>query len=58
MVFIDLDKCVTCGGCLDLCPSTAIRMFEDKVNIAPEKCVECKICVKVCPLGAPVMAAA
>ncbi len=58
MVFIDLEKCVTCGGCLDLCPSTAIRMLEDKVNIDPDKCVECKICAQVCPVGAPFMDAA
>ena len=58
MVSIDLGKCVTCGGCLDLCPSTAMRMIDDKVNIDPDKCVECKICVQVCPLAAPTMNAA
>ena len=58
MVSIDLEKCVTCGGCLDLCPSTAMRMFDDKVEIDPDECVGCKICMQACPLGAPVMDAA
>lgn len=58
MVSIDLEKCVACGGCLDLCPAASIRMIDDKVNVDPDKCVECKICVQVCPLGAPIMNAA
>ncbi len=58
MVSINLDKCVGCGGCIDLCPSAAILMFNDKVNIDPDGCVKCGICVQVCPLDAPFMEAA
>jgi ferredoxin len=53
MIAINTDECVSCGGCIDLCPKTAIRMHDDKVFIDSEKCVECMICVKVCPVGAP-----
>jgi len=53
MIKINTEVCVSCGGCIDLCPETAIRMMDDKVFIDPEKCIECKICVKVCPLNAP-----
>ena len=53
MVRINTDECVSCGGCIDLCPETAIMMVDDKVIIDPEKCIECKICVKVCPVNAP-----
>ena len=53
MVAINTDKCVACGGCIDLCPRTAIMMVDDKVAIYSEKCAECKICVEVCPVNAP-----
>jgi ferredoxin len=53
MVKINTDICLACGGCIDLCPTIAIRMIDDKVNVDTEKCVECKICVQVCPVNAP-----
>jgi len=53
MISIDIEKCVVCGGCIDLCPSIAIRMVHDTVVIDPEKCTECNICVTVCPMSAP-----
>ena len=54
MVKIDSDKCVGCGGCIDLCPSIAISMIDDLVTIDDQLCTECGICVKVCPMNAPV----
>ena len=54
MVKIDSDKCVGCGGCIDLCPSIAISMIDDLVIIDDNLCTECGICVKVCPMRAPV----
>ena len=53
MVKIDTSICLVCGGCIDLCPKTAMKMVDDRVVIIPEKCVECKICVQVCPVCAP-----
>jgi len=53
MVSINTDKCLVCGGCIDLCPKTAIVMVNDKVIVDSEKCGECNICVTVCPIGAP-----
>lgn len=54
MVKIDSEKCVGCGGCIDLCPSIAISMIDDIVTIDDQLCTECGICVKVCPMNAPV----
>ena len=56
MVTITKDKCVVCGGCIDICPKTAILMADDTVVINYEKCSECKICVEVCPVNAPIAA--
>jgi len=53
MAVINMDVCVACGGCIELCPVAAIRMKNNEVNISEEKCVDCGICVKVCPLNAP-----
>jgi ferredoxin len=53
MVRIDTAKCLVCGGCIDLCPKTAIKMVDDKVVVIAEKYIECKICVQVCPVSAP-----
>jgi len=53
MVEIDTKICLVCGGCIDLCPKTAIKMVDDKVVVMADKCVECKICVQVCPVRAP-----
>jgi NAD-dependent dihydropyrimidine dehydrogenase PreA subunit len=49
MVVIDAEKCVGCGGCIDL----AISMINDVVTIDADLCTECSICVKVCPMRAP-----
>jgi len=53
MVKVDRDKCVGCGGCIDLCPMIAISMVKDMAMIDNTLCVECKICVRVCPVKAP-----
>jgi NAD-dependent dihydropyrimidine dehydrogenase PreA subunit len=53
MVKIDNDKCVVCGGCIDLCPEIAISMINDVVTINDDICNECGTCVKVCPMQAP-----
>ena len=53
MVSINTNKCLICGGCIDLCPKTAIVMVDDTVTIKSEKCSGCNICVEACPINAP-----
>ncbi len=53
MIRIDREECVGCGGCVDLCPSTAICFIKDRAFIDVELCLECKTCVNVCPVKAP-----
>ena len=53
MIQIDREKCVGCGGCVDLCSRTAICFVEDRAFIDVELCSECKTCVNVCPMKAP-----
>ena len=53
MIQIDTEKCVRCGGCVDLCPTTAIAFEDDVVVIDPQICLACETCIKVCPMKAP-----
>ena len=53
MIQVDREKCVGCGGCVDLCPRTAIRFGKDRAFIDVDLCLECKTCVQVCPMKAP-----
>lgn len=49
MAYIITDDCVSCGACLDQCPSEAISEGADKYVIDPDKCVDCAACVDACP---------
>ena len=53
MVHIDREKCVGCGGCVDLCPAAAIRFVRDRAQIGQHLCLACTTCVRVCPMKAP-----
>ena len=53
MIKVDVDKCVGCGGCIDLCPATAISLVNDRSWVDVDLCLECETCVKVCPVRAP-----
>ncbi len=53
MIKIKADACTGCGGCIDLCPSIAINMVNNKAVIDADLCTECKMCVKVCPVNIP-----
>lgn len=50
---VDVDKCVGCGGCVNLCPQTAIYFIDNKACIDRCCCTECRTCVMACGVGAP-----
>jgi len=49
--FVDSDRCVGCGTCLDVCPACAISV-EDIAEVDPKRCIGCGSCVEQCPSGA------
>ena len=50
---INTTKCSGCGGCVNLCPVTAIYFSEDRAVIDEEICTECGTCIPICGRGAP-----
>ena len=53
MLEIDKSKCVACGGCVGVCPFSALNLDQGRdLQIDHEKCTECGICVRFCPVGA------
>jgi len=49
---IDVSVCLSCGGCVSVCPQDALYMKSLKANVDDEKCIKCGICIKTCPVGA------
>jgi NAD-dependent dihydropyrimidine dehydrogenase PreA subunit len=51
MVKVDVEKCVGCKTCEQVCPSDAIKVINSKA-IVNDNCVHCVSCVKYCKFGA------
>jgi len=50
------EACISCGTCIDRCPSTARTMKdEDKPEVDFDRCFGCAVCVTGCPEGAILM---
>lgn len=50
---IQTQKCVGCGGCVNLCPEAAISFNDDKAGIDEALCTGCGLCMQVCAAEAP-----
>ena len=52
---LDLNLCVGCSACVNVCPKGALSLKPDKygyycTSIEPEKCINCGLCAKTCPV--------
>lgn len=50
--FIDSEKCVGCGACMEACRFDAIRKTEGRYEIREYACEGCGVCAAVCRWGA------
>jgi ferredoxin len=52
MMKVNRSKCLYCGGCVGICPSSALELKEVILTVDEGKCTKCGICVKFCPVAA------
>ena len=51
MIKTDPSLCLRCGGCVGVCPKSALKLTEHGISCSPD-CNECGICINFCPVGA------
>ncbi len=49
MVTVDINKCVGCGECEDVCTFGAISIVDEKAVIDQDTCTLCGACAEACP---------
>lgn len=42
------DRCIGCGKCINLCPTNAIYVEENRINFDAKRCIQCEKCIEVC----------
>jgi len=45
----ELQGCIGCGACADICPVDAVEMAQEKPNVDLDWCIGCGVCAVVCP---------
>jgi ferredoxin len=53
----DIEKCVHCGACTAVCPTSALSVLRTDMTVEfdQEKCSLCELCVPVCPTRAMIV---
>lgn len=51
MVEVNKSVCDGCGTCVSICPTMAISMPLDGIEVS-DMCTECKKCIAICPVAA------
>jgi len=46
----DMDQCIDCGLCVDICYFGARNMVEGELVISQDKCFGCGLCIDICPV--------
>lgn len=53
MTAINMQICIKCTGCIDICPESALFLGEDgSIKCDDNKCTRCGNCVDFCPVNA------
>lgn len=51
-VKVEEPKCTGCGDCVDVCPSEALKVENEKVRVSADDCSDCGACVDTCEKAA------
>lgn len=49
---IDLDRCLSCGACVAVCPPAVLALRDIHLTVNHESCTACDRCTGVCPVHA------
>lgn len=52
LIQVDQEKCIRCGLCADVCPTSVINMGNQGPQATVQRCIACGHCVAVCPQAA------
>lgn len=52
MPWVDKERCVFCGICVEKCPVNAISLDKETISIDMNECIRCGVCHEVCPQDA------
>ena len=52
MAYIITDDCISCGACVEECPTSAISEGDGKYVIDADTCISCGACADTCPAEA------
>ena len=45
----ELDECIGCGNCAEICPVDAVTMVDDRPQLDQNWCIGCGVCAVSCP---------
>ncbi|MBW2467837.1 MAG: 4Fe-4S binding protein [Deltaproteobacteria bacterium] len=45
----ELDECIGCGACAEICPVDAVKMVDDQPRVDLDWCIGCGVCAVQCP---------
>lgn len=48
----DIDACIGCGTCTDICPVEAVGLIDDYARVDQNWCIGCGVCAVSCPAEA------
>jgi len=48
-VTIDKEKCTGCSICVEVCPTEALSIEDEKAVCDDDLCVDCGVCIPECP---------
>ncbi|HOO62599.1 MAG TPA: 4Fe-4S binding protein [Synergistaceae bacterium] len=52
MPWIDEERCIGCGICVENCPAGTIKVEENVAVLDMKNCIRCGICHDICPVKA------
>jgi hydrogenase-4 component H len=58
-IAVEVERCIGCGGCANVCPSRLIRFYDEgdrtRMEFILDRCTYCGRCADVCPENAVTM---